>query len=44
MVDPQTLILVWAAGFYGFAARWRWIGGMVYVALTLPLIFLPILH
>ncbi len=44
MVDPQTLILVWAAGMYGFFVRWKWIGGIGYAAVTIPLVLLPILH
>lgn len=44
MVDPITLFLAWAAGMYGFSVRWKWIGGIGYAAVTVPLLIVPILH
>jgi hypothetical protein len=37
-------MLVWAVGFYGFTARWRWLGGIGYAAATAALVVQPILH
>lgn len=42
-IDPMTLMLAWLVGLYGFSVRWRWIGGVWFVAVSIPLM-LPILH
>lgn len=36
-------MIAWTVGFYGFAVKWRWIGGIGYATLSIPLMF-PILH
>ena len=43
MVNHTTLILAWMVGLYGFSVRWRWIGSVGFVVVSIPLM-LPILH